>query len=151
MSDEVIIRPYTPEDLDTIMALEHLCFTDAWSADNMKACPSMPVVRAWVATRADQVIGYVIGYLIPPEGEVANVCVSPDERGKGIAKALMETMMDASGCTEFFLEVRASNRSAIGLYHRLGFEVLGVRKRYYDKPREDAIVMGLTRESEKGE
>ena len=151
MSGEVIIRPYTPEDLDGIMALENACFSDAWSADNMKACLSMPVVRAWVAERDDRVIGFVIGYLIPPEGEVADVCVSPDERGKGIAKALMETMMDASDCIEFFLEVRASNRSAIGLYHRLGFEVLGVRKRYYDKPREDAIVMGLTRGSEKGE
>lgn len=146
--NDLIIAPYSPEDFEGIMALENTCFSDPWSADNMAACLSMPVVQTWVAKRKDAVVGFVIGYLIPPEGEIADVCVSPDERGKGIAKALMETMMDASGCTEFFLEVRASNRAAIGLYQKLGFGILGVRKRYYDKPREDAIVMGLTRKIE---
>ena len=145
------IAPYSPEDFEEIMALENICFSDPWSRSNMADCLAMPVVQAWVAKRDDAVVGFVIAYLIPPEGEIADVCVSPAERGQGIGRALLETMMDASDCTEFFLEVRASNLAAIRLYQKLGFEILGVRKRYYDKPREDAIVMGLTRENKKGE
>lgn len=145
------IAPYSPEDLEQIMELENLCFSDPWTRDGMIACLSMPVSRAWVARREERVLGFVIALLIPPEGEIADLCVLPDERGQGIAKALLKTMLDASGCEQFYLEVRASNLSAIGLYGKMGFGVLGRRKRYYDKPREDAIVMGLDRGSAKGE
>jgi ribosomal-protein-alanine N-acetyltransferase len=56
----------------------------------------------------------------------------------------MDALIDGSGCTQFWLEVRASNSAARSLYEKLGFEVLGVRKNYYERPREDALVMGLT-------
>lgn len=148
---DFVITPYCSADFEAIMALENRCFPDPWSRGSMESCLATPVVKAYVARREETVLGFVIAYIIPPEGEIADVCVSPEERGKGIAKALMNTMIEESGCESFFLEVRASNRSAIGLYGKLGFAVLGVRKRYYDKPREDAIVMGLDRGSLKGE
>lgn len=145
------ITPYEASDFDAVMHLERASFSDPWSERNMADCLAMPVVRAWVARQGEQILGFAIAYLIPPEGEIADICVSPDARGQGIGRALMETMLSADDCAQYFLEVRASNTAAIGLYRKLGFEVIGIRKRYYDKPREDAIVMGLFRGAERGE
>lgn len=147
----VSILPYAEEDFDALMRLERTCFSDAWSEDSMKDCLALPVVRALVAKRGAEVVGFAIAYLIPPEGEIADICVSPNERGQGIGQALLEALLSATDCVQFFLEVRASNSAAIGLYGKLGFEIMGIRKRYYDKPREDAVVMSLFRRSEKGE
>lgn len=149
--NEVEIALYTPADLDGIMELENACFGDPWSRAAMEETLKLPVVNAWVARRAGQVVGFVIGYLLPPEGEIADLCVSPAERGRGIGQALLAKVMRDSDCARFFLEVRVSNAPAIGLYRKLGFVELGVRKRYYDHPKEDALVMEWSVADEKGE
>lgn len=139
--NEVEISLYAPSDFDGIMELEQACFGDPWSSAAMQETLALPVVRAVVARHAGKVIGFGIAYLLPPEGEIADLCVSPACRGQGIAQALLAMLMKDSACTRFFLEVRASNAPAIGLYHKLGFAQMGVRRRYYDHPKEDALVM----------
>ena len=140
----LVIAAATESDLPELMALERVCFSDPWPESAMRSTFAIPVARILTARLKGEMVGFAIAYLIPPEGEIADICVSPVYRGKGIGKALMDALIDGSHCTQFWLEVRVSNLAARGLYEKLGFELLGVRKNYYDHPREDALVMGLT-------
>ncbi|MBQ8382653.1 MAG: ribosomal protein S18-alanine N-acetyltransferase [Clostridia bacterium] len=135
------ITPITPADLPRLMELERASFSDPWSESAMAATLEIPVVRALAARSAGMLVGFVIAYLIPPEGEIADICVAPEARGTGVGSLLMRTLMEHSDCTQFYLEVRASNLPAQKLYEKLGFQRIGLRKGYYDRPREDAVLM----------
>ena len=72
------------------------------------------------------------------------MAVKKELRGKGIAKRMLEELLRAGrarGALAFLLEVRAGNAPAIHLYEGLGFEQAGLRRNFYEKPREDAIIM----------
>ena len=78
------------------------------------------------------------------EGNITNIAVSPSYRRSGVAEALLkelERRARLKDVTIFFLEVRQSNEAAKRLYEKLGYSPIGVRKRFYEKPVEDAIVM----------
>jgi ribosomal-protein-alanine N-acetyltransferase len=88
--------------------------------------------------------GYICVWVVGEELHVNNLAVDPRWRRRGIAGALLEAALDhgrLQGARRAFLEVRASNMAAQGLYRRYGFEAAGVRKRYYDHPTEDAVIM----------
>ena len=75
------------------------------------------------------------------EGNITNIAVSPSYRRSGVAEALLkelERRARLKDVTIFFLEVRQSNEAAKRLYEKLGYSP---RKRFYEKPVEDAIVM----------
>ena len=144
MTERVEILPLTADDLPRVMELERESFSDPWSEAAMAATLSIPVVRGLAARVDGETVGFALAYLIPPEGEIADICVSPKVRGRGIASLLMQALLEGD-CTEFWLEVRASNTPARKLYEKLGFAAVGIRKNYYDNPREDAVVMRLDR------
>ena len=78
------------------------------------------------------------------EGEISNVAVHPDFRGKGISRKMLNILMREAredGVQAFTLEVRAGNGIAINLYESLGFRTEGVRRGYYDHPKEDGLIM----------
>jgi len=78
------------------------------------------------------------------EGHIHNVAVSPDFRRRGIARSLVEALIDFSrkqSLSVMLLEVRNANLPAIELYASFGFEVVGRRPNYYKNPREDALLM----------
>ena len=96
-----------------------------------------------IASNGDVVgmCGLIIG---PFEAEVMNVGVHPRYRGRGIAKALMQALLEAGnqrGVKEYTLEVRVSNNSAIHIYESCGFVSEGIRPNFYEKPKEDAMIM----------
>ena len=83
-------------------------------------------------------------YRMPPEGEITNVAVMENRRRAGYAKALLGAMQQwapAHGITRIILEVRAGNQGAIRLYETFGFKKIGVRKNFYQFPRENADIM----------
>jgi ribosomal-protein-alanine N-acetyltransferase len=83
------------------------------------------------------------------EGSLDNIAVDPAYRRQGVAQALLEALIaqgQAQRLSFITLEVREHNAPAIGLYEKNGFQVVGRRKNYYEKPREDAILMTLTLE-----
>lgn len=143
MMGAVEITPLTLADLPRVMELERESFSDPWSESAMAETLSIPVVRGLAARLDGELVGFVLAYLIPPEGEIADICVSPEARGKGIATLLLKALLEGE-CTEFWLEVRASNTPARRLYEKLGFVAVGIRKSYYENPREDAVVMRLS-------
>ncbi len=78
------------------------------------------------------------------EAELFNLAVDPAYQGQGLAKELLQrffAIVEAAGGTRIFLEVRASNLQAQALYLRTGFAVIGRRKKYYQHPEEDALIM----------
>ena len=89
-------------------------------------------------------VGYICYWVVFEELRVMTLAVDPTARRRGIATALVESMLGAArtrGARRAVLEVRASNEPALSLYHGYGFRQVGVRARYYAQPVEDAIVM----------
>ena len=89
-------------------------------------------------------IGYIGMWTVLDEGEITQVSVKKDFQGRHIGRRLLETLEEEGkkeGVVSFFLEVRQSNAPAIHLYQNCGFSVQGIRKNFYENPREDAILM----------
>lgn len=147
---KLILRRGTVEDADAMAAIEAVCFTDPWSADSFRQMTALTAARSLAAcievNGEQKLVGYFMALAVPPEAEIANLAVAPDYRGCGIGRALMEEGLGSlrrEGCDSFFLEVRASNLPAQTLYRRLGFAETGRRRRYYQNPVEDALLMAL--------
>ena len=97
-----------------------------------------------VAEADGRLAGYIFGRVLADEGEVLNLAVRLDERERGLGRRLLEAELDIfreRGVATVYLEVRTSNAAGRAFYERLGFREVGRRRAYYDKPREDAIVL----------
>ena len=130
--------------LDTLVELEHQCFSIPWTRDQLKAELPDEHHEFLVAESGESVLGYVGMMYVLDEGYISNVAVSPDYRRQGIASALIEALLrraEELRLSFVTLEVRESNAPAIALYETFGFAPVGRRKGYYDAPKEDAILM----------
>ncbi|HVT68387.1 MAG TPA: ribosomal protein S18-alanine N-acetyltransferase [Trebonia sp.] len=158
-----------PGDLVDVVALEHELFPDdPWSpemfADEVAQPPDTRlyliaetdagdggVARTDIVSGRDAAHGSVMagyaGLMFIPGGtqaDVLTIAVRPAYWSQGIGSALLGALLAAArerGCAEVFLEVRADNPRAHGLYLRRGFEEIGVRRGYYQPSGTDAIVM----------
>jgi ribosomal-protein-alanine N-acetyltransferase len=84
--------------------------------------------------------------VLPPQAELETISVLAREQRRGIGRRLFFALVDelrAVGVSEFILEVRTSNRTALGFYRSLGWREAGRRPRYYADPEEDAVLMSL--------
>jgi [ribosomal protein S18]-alanine N-acetyltransferase len=141
----------TAADLPDVMALEHELFSDdPWSAEMFaEEVAQPPESRLYLVAEAgtERVLAGYAGMMFVPGGmqaDVLTIGVHPVCWGQGIGSALLGTILDEArrrGCAEVFLEVRADNPRAQGLYLRRGFEEIGVRRGYYQPSGTDAIVM----------
>ena len=85
-----------------------------------------------------------IAQILLDEGYITNVAVFPEQRRRGIAGQLLQVFLnfaEANRLAFLTLEVRASNAPAIALYRKHGFQTVGQRRNYYQKPDEDALLM----------
>jgi ribosomal-protein-alanine N-acetyltransferase len=138
------------DDVPAVMALERELFPDdAWTPDMFTSDLRKPGLRTRYLVAQDEtqtaVIGYV-GMLFPggDEADVLTLAVAQAHWGEGIGTALLEALFGEATsrrCTQVFLEVRADNPRARGLYSRHGFAEVGVRRGYYQPSGTDAIVM----------
>ena len=91
-----------------------------------------------------RVLGYVGMMYVLDEGYISNVAVSPECRRLGIADKLIESLIKRANernLSFVTLEVRESNLPAIELYRKFGFSDVGMRRYYYNRPTENAILM----------
>ena len=140
------MRPMAASDVPEVVRMEAEAFSTPWKEDTFHSLLERPGVELWVADLAGEVAAYAILWCILEEGELANIAVRDDLRGRGIGSDLLDWMLDVadrSGVQTIYLEVRESNEGALRLYRGRGFEEIGVRKEYYDRPREDARVLKL--------
>ncbi len=124
--------------------IERRCFGDPWSEASFREALRASWSFGLVAENPDQVIGYVVAREAAGTGEILNLAVDLPHRRRGIARSLLEAALAAlrrRRAEEVYLEVRASNEAAQGLYRRAGFVPVGRRRGYYRNPAEDALVL----------
>lgn len=142
--DTYSIRALRKEDALPLGKIEQESFSMPWSAEDFAALVAHSYCHYVVAEAAGEVIG-CCGYTEScGEGNIDNVVVAPAWRGRGVAQTMLKTLMEqgeAEGITAYTLEVRVSNASAIHVYEKLGFTTEGIRPGFYEKPREDAVIM----------
>jgi ribosomal-protein-alanine N-acetyltransferase len=144
-----VIRRATPNDLARVAEIERSAFSDPWSRRAFEDLVTKEgvvflVVEDAATDGGGAVAGYAIAIYGADQGELANVAVADVYRRRGFGEALVRAVALAlreAGVSDLWLEVRASNSAARGLYGHLGFVEAGLRKGYYDRPREDAVVM----------
>ena len=130
--------------LSQIEQIEQACFSMPWTRSQLAAQldPDRHIFLA--AVQDGKVLGYVGMMYVLDEGYIANVAVAPEARRQGVGRALIAALLsraETMGLAFVTLEVRPSNTAAIALYSAFGFESVGRRKKYYDKPSEDALLM----------
>lgn len=134
----------TQAHIEPIAALEKICFSDPWSEKSVASELDNPLSLWLVAIEDGVVAGYVGSQTVLGEADMMNLAVAPDYRRRGVGEALVQALISElkninTHCLT--LEVRASNNPAIALYKKLGFTQVGRRPRYYEKPREDALIL----------
>jgi ribosomal-protein-alanine N-acetyltransferase len=136
------IRTLTYPDLPRVMAIERRSFPTAWSLSMFVLELSKPTSICLAATRREQLLGYLVCARYAEAYHLMNVAVDPDCRRRGIARALIDELLERTGDeASVTLEVRVSNAGAIALYESYGFRSVGTRRRYYADTGEDAIIM----------
>ena len=146
---ELRIRPMTFDDLDAVAQIERMCFGwGAWSKGALaSALKRVQDSCFMVATVGDVVVGFAGWRRELNEAHVANIAVHPQMQGRKIGELLLRAILEEAvrrGINISLLEVRKSNTVAQNLYRKYGYEVIGVRRGYYQFPLEDGLVMKLT-------
>ena len=141
------IIPMTSEHLDQVAEIERRCFSDPWSRRMLSEHLENECAATLVAVGEDgTILGYAGLLVILDEGYITNVAVRPEYRRQGIAGELLgvfRRFAENSALAFLTLEVRESNAPARALYAKYGYKDVGVRKNYYDHPRENAVIMTL--------
>ncbi len=136
----------TEADVAAIEALERACFSEPWSEKSLRESLANPRYRILTAKAEGHLIGYVSTFLVADEMNIANVAVDSEFRRLGVGKRLMDSaviLAKQNRMTTIYLEVRKSNEAAQELYRKVGFERGGVRKNFYDHPKEDGLIMRM--------
>lgn len=133
-----------PEHVAAVAEMERQCFSDPWSEKSVASELHNPL-SLWLIAEVDgAVAGYVGSQTVLDSADMMNLAVSPSFRRQGIGERLVNCLTEAlkeKGVKTLLLEVRISNEPAKELYQKLGFEMVGKRPRYYEKPREDALIL----------
>jgi ribosomal-protein-alanine N-acetyltransferase len=136
----------TAGDLPAVEALQRRAFTNPWGAEAIKwELENTDVARLYVMhDAADAVVAYCACWKVFDELHINSLAVDESLRRQGLARQLLRHVIldaHASGARSATLEVRQSNHAARLLYEGLGFHVEGVRRDYYQDPREDALIL----------
>ena len=151
-SAEVKVTAMTEHDLLEVVEIEQSCGLSRWGWDAyhtelQSGHRNLMLVARTGKTKSresESIAGYIVARLTAGELHINNVAVRPAYRRAGIATALLSRIMkeaEVDGAFATFLEVRAGNSIAQGLYEGCGFAVVGRRRNYYAEPREDAVIM----------
>lgn len=145
-ADESNIRAARFTDVDRVAAIERASFSDPWSTESFARLLGDPRVHFAVAAVGDAVVGYVVAWFVVDEGEIANLAVTLDARGRGVGGRLLDSAVEMARRRRvafLYLEVRDSNAAARALYGSRGFHEVARRRHYYRRPVEDALVLRL--------
>lgn len=137
------------KDILDVLDVGNLSLREAWTLESLKKELQNPLAKYIVISSDSKVIAFAGLWIVAGEGQITNIAVHPNCRGKGLGNKLMEALinnMNTWNCNSLTLEVRNSNIIAKKLYSKYGFIEEGIRKNYYhndDGTKEDAIIMWL--------
>ncbi len=139
------MRPMRGEDIPAVMGVETAAYPHPWTEGIFRDCLRVGYC-CWVLMASGEIVGYGVMSVAAGECHILNMCVHPQARRQGLGRRILRRLL-ASGRSRnadtAFLEVRASNRAALGLYSQEGFCKVGGRRGYYPlaADREDAVIM----------
>ncbi len=145
----IVIRAMTLADLGEVVRIsDQLREAPHWPLESYLAAidaSRTPLRVALVAAPNDgPVLGYCIAVVASPDAEIETIAVAPEHHRQGIARFLLLTLvtrLEELNVCQIYLEVRESNHAAQAFYAAAGFEGAGRRKRYYNDPEEDALIL----------
>lgn len=143
---DFVFEKMTLAHVEAVYQIEEEAFFTPWSRQSIRSEMENPLGTYLVALDGEKVAAYGGFWTVAPEGNINNVAVHADYRGRGLSKLLMDRLIDEAGkkgVKELYLEVRTGNIVAQNLYRSLGFKMVNVRKGYYADTDEDAIIMLL--------
>lgn len=141
------IRKMIPGDLAQVMEIENNSFPISWSRNSFEKELRENGYACYLVAETGEtgkVIGYTGCWVLFDEAHITTLAVHPAYRRNGIGSKLLTTLLElaeSKGAQQVFLEVRDSNMAARRLYAEFGFEIKGIRKKYYND--EDALIMVL--------
>ena len=154
--EDVQIRRMTAADLEQVMEIAaslpdaphwpQSAYANALNPDSTPRRIALVIVPAASAPKPSAVLGFTVASLLPPQAELETIAVAAASQRRGLGRQLFHALaneLQSAGAREVALEVRASNRAALGFYRSLGFGQTGRRPRYYTDPVEDAVLMSL--------
>lgn len=144
--NSVIIERMQRPHIEEVLEIENASFSTPWSKALFYNELCHPSALIYVALLGSRVVGYICVHQVMDEGHILNLAVRQDMKRQGIAKTLVQRIiaeLKESACKTIYLEVRISNYMAKHLYEGLGFKAVGIRKHYYESPKEDGIIMML--------
>lgn len=121
-------------------------YKNALNLDSMPRRIALVIASVACAPKPSAVLGFTVISLLPPQAELETIAVAAKSQRRGLGQQIFQALaneLKKAGVREIFLEVRASNRAALGFYRSLGFGQTGLRPRYYTDPVEDALMMSL--------
>ncbi|WP_028387626.1 ribosomal protein S18-alanine N-acetyltransferase [Legionella fairfieldensis] len=146
------IRPMLQSDIDTVHIIESSAHHTPWSHDILRDCVLVGYdcrVLELIEEHNKKIVGYIICRYSVKSCHILNLCVACSEQGKGYGKFLLQAVFDSfqqSDINTVILEVRPSNKVAIALYKKFGFQKDSIKEGYYkdEKGEEDAILLKKT-------
>lgn len=153
MTKKTNFIPITANDINNLMPIENACHSHPWSEKTFLSCIGGRYFSEKLIDKhneSHQTVGFYVGELVVDEATLMDICVTPDEQGKGFGNVLLSQFIKQAknkGAVKIWLEVRSKNISAQMLYMNAGFIETGRRTGYYPSAKgfgyEDAIVMCL--------
>lgn len=138
-------RPNAPADLEALARVEAECFPgEAWTEAQLQGQLQRADGLALVLREQGEVVAAAMGWAAGGVAELLRIAVRPAWRGAGRGARLLAAFVHAAqarGAQELWLEVRADNSPALGLYAAAGLAVTGRRRSYY-ADGTDAVLMG---------
>ena len=145
------IRLFAREDVHQMLGIQEKCHGVAsWlEADYLNLAQDrggLILVAELETVEPPQILGFAAFHRVMDDAELRNIAVAPEHQHQGVGRALLAAgskRLREAGAKRVFLEVRPSNKPALGLYYSMGFAMRLLRKDYYRDPQEDALVLAL--------
>jgi [ribosomal protein S18]-alanine N-acetyltransferase len=142
------LRPMQKADLPRVLEVESAAYSFPWTQQIFQDCLQVGYTARVLELDA-RIIGYGLMSIAADEAQLLNLCIHPDWQGHGYGQQILKHFIELAkqkNAQSIFLEVRTSNQTAINLYHKIGFNQVGLRKQYYrngTKEREDALIFAM--------
>jgi len=142
---ESAMRPMCEDDIPAVMRVETAAYPYPWTEGIFRDCLRVGY-SCWILKEPSDIVGYGVMSIAAGECHILNLCVHPQARSRGLGRRILRHLLAVARLHKVdtaFLEVRASNVSALGLYSLEGFCEVGMRRGYYPlaQGREDAVIM----------
>ena len=145
---QLVLRPMLEADLTDVMMIEAAAYSFPWTQSIFQDCFKKNYYN-YVLEDNQLLLGYGLMLIAHPlEAHILNICIHPDHQSCGYGRILLNYLIDVARkkqAEEVLLEVRPSNEAAMRLYHKMGFNQIGIRRNYYPAKdgRENALMFGL--------